>query len=146
MKKILIIIAALVAAAGCATCGQSDEQVIAGIRETVAPEVAGWAQKGDVDFDQIYAELATLSRRHPAVTKGECSLLDDQWVPDDVLAFTLTRKRDQILVIVNETDRYLTCALPADVRWRDAQTGDIYEDELVCPVSSPWEYRILIRK
>jgi len=98
------------------------------------------------EYTSFYKRMTGLRHNHPALIDGEYMLLDDQWVPDDVLAFTMTDKDEQILVLANFSDKYETCALPESVEWEDAFTDEVLADELVAPVVGPWGWRILIRK
>jgi len=98
------------------------------------------------EYTAFYKAMTALRHDHAALVDGEFNLLEDQWVPDNVLAFTMTDKKEQILVLANFSDTYLTCALPDSVEWEDAFTDEILADELVCPVVGPWGWRILIKK
>jgi len=98
------------------------------------------------DYTTFYQTLTNLRRKHPALRDGEFKVLDDQWVPDEMIAYTMTGKKEQVVVIANFSNKYHTCTLPDNVAWVDAFTGDLYSDELVCPVVEPWGWRILIKK
>lgn len=123
--------------------GQESAALLETVLDFTLPEGRPVITAGREDFCR---SLARLRHGHGSIRSGEYSVLDDQWVPDDVIAFTMTDRREQILVIANFCGSYHTCALPDNVAWKDAFTGEVYSDELVCPVVDPWGYRVLIRK
>lgn len=102
---------------------------------------------GAVD-STVVAELSTVICSHKALSLPESrfNLLDDLWIPDEVVAFTRKYRRDVVLVLANFSPRYTSCALPDGVQWSDAFTGEIWEGEIVCPVLDPWGYKILLRR
>lgn len=98
----------------------------------------------DTTYD--YKPLTAIRHERPALRQGDFTILEDQWVPDGVFAFARSFKKEQVLVMANFTDEYLTCALPEEMTWEDAVSGEILEDELICPVLEPWGWRILVRR
>lgn len=98
----------------------------------------------DTTYD--YKPLTTIRHQRPSLRQGDFTILEDQWVPDGVFAFTRSLKKEQVLVMANFTDTYLTCALPEEMKWEDAVSGEFLEDELICPVLEPWGWRILVRR
>lgn len=98
------------------------------------------------DSTYDYTSLAAARHDNPALMRGDVVILEDQWVPDGVLAFTRTYKKNEVLVMANFTDTYLTCALPEEMTWDDAVTGEALTDELICPLLEPWGWRILVRR
>ncbi len=106
-----------------------------------------WCQSDETNF---YQTLTALRHSHPALRSGEkggeYEVLDDQWVPDDVFAFTRTCAKEKLMVLANFSEKYTEVALPDAEKWADAISGEIFNDELNCPVLTPWGYRILVRK
>lgn len=104
----------------------------------------------EAECDSLFTrDLETLCASHRALYdsgKSRFAILDDQWIPDEVLAFTRRFRRDVVLVLANFSPKYTSCALPDGVQWSDAFTGEIWEGELVCPVLDPWGYKILLRR
>ncbi|MDD6364288.1 MAG: alpha-amylase family glycosyl hydrolase [Bacteroidales bacterium] len=97
-------------------------------------------------YTGFYRQMTRLRHSHSALRDGSYEVLDDQWVPDDVFAFTMTDSREQVLVLANFSQSYRSCTLPDGVKWADAFTGDYFDDEMNCPVVEPWGWRILVRK
>lgn len=94
----------------------------------------------------FYKELIAFRHAHPALGGGDYAEVEDQWVPDDVFAFTRSKGRETIMVLANLSDSYTETALPDSQKWADAFSPEVYDDELNCPVIAPWGWRILIRK
>lgn len=94
----------------------------------------------------FYKELIAFRHTHPALDGGDYAEVEDQWVPDDVFAFTRSKGRETIMVLANLSDSYTETALPDAQKWVDAFSPEVYDDELNCPVIAPWGWRILIRK
>ena len=97
-------------------------------------------------YTGFYRQMTRLRHSHSALRDGSYEMLEDQWVPDDVFAFTMTDSREQVLVLANFSQAYRSCTLPDGVKWADAFTGDYFDDEMNCPVVEPWGWRILVRK
>lgn len=102
------------------------------------------------DETAFYQTMTSLRHRHPALRSGEkggaYALVEDQWVPDDVFAFTRSCSKEEMMVLANFSDRYTEVALPDAQEWADAISGELFNEELNCPVLTPWGYRILVRK
>ena len=47
------------------------------------------------------------------------------------------------MILANFSGEYTECALPDAQRWQDLVTGELFDEELNCPVLSPWGWRIL---
>ena len=74
---------------------------------------------------------------------GEYAVVEDQWVPENVFAFTRSDRRETLMILTNFSGEYTECALPDAQRWQDLVTGELFDEELNCPVLSPWGWRIL---
>lgn len=96
----------------------------------------------------VAVELGKLCSTRKALSLPESGfkLLDDLWIPDEVVAFTRKYRRDVVLVLANFSPKYTSCALPDGVQWADAFSGEIWEGEIVCPVLDPWGYKVLLRR
>lgn len=109
--------------------------------------VPSWSPTHETVF---YQTLTSLKHRHPALRAGEkggeFALLEDQWVPEEVFGFTRTTKKEELMILANFSDNYTTVALPDAEEWADAVSSEVFDEELNCPVISPWGYRILVRK
>lgn len=96
---------------------------------------------------ELYRILNDLRHSKAVLRSGEeggCfQILEDQWIPDNVFAFTRGEGEDMLMVMLNFSDSYTEVALPDAQKWRDCVYGAVFDDELNCPVIRPWGWRIL---
>lgn len=106
--------------------------------------VASWAYTPETDF---YRSLNELRHTHSCLRSGEkggeYKVLDDQWVPENVFAFTRSDSHETLVILANFSGDYCSCALPEASRMKDVMSGELFDEELNCPVLSPWGWRIL---
>lgn len=96
---------------------------------------------------EFYTRLNSIRHSHSALRSGEkggeYAVVEDQWVPENVFAFTRSDRRETLMILANFSGEYTECALPDAQRWQDLVTGELFDEELNCPVLSPWGWRIL---
>lgn len=106
--------------------------------------VGCWSATPETAF---YTALNELRHSHSALRSGEkggaYAVVEDQWVPENVYAFTRSDACETLMILANFSGEYTECALPDAQRWQDLETGELFDEELNCPVLSPWGWRIL---
>ena len=101
-----------------------------------------YLNRPDADF---YIRLNRLCDSHNSIHNYDgFAIVDDLWVPDEVLAFTRSDEKETVLVLINFSDRFTECALPDGQTWTDWESGEVYDEELNCPVVRPYDWRALI--
>lgn len=102
-----------------------------------------WCANETTDF---YQRLCELKHNHSSLRSGELGgkyeVIEDEWVPENVFAFTRSDENEKLMILANFSDQYVKINNPDADNWTDA----MYESSYNCSTLAPWSWKILIKK
>lgn len=106
-----------------------------------------WSENEHTVF---YQRLIELKHSHPALKAGEkggkYAMVKENWVPDNVFAFTRTCAKETIMVLANFNDSATEYTLADAERWTDVFSEARNHENNETAVLAPWGWRILVKK